>query len=137
VSRNGHRREKSPSAEGRVPDLIEYGSVRGDFHLDTIWSDGAHSIREMEEEGMYRGLGDIIMCNHSGGSLSPRAFFDEIQEQDKKIEKANDELNEITIFHGIEVNIEKTGKLMLKKLFSGSSTLGWESFIRPFRRRKR
>jgi DNA polymerase (family 10) len=48
-----------------LPKLIERSEVRGDLHMHTTESDGHHSIREMAEAAIERGLEYIAITDHS------------------------------------------------------------------------
>ena len=116
------RGEIEAAQEKKLPQLIEYSQIRGDLHLHTKWSDGAHTIRQMAEAAKKRGYKYIAITDHSqslkiaGGLIEKR-----LREQVEEIQKLNQELKDFTILSGIEVDIKSDGSLdfsdeMLSKL---------------------
>src|SRR3989344_8833419 len=72
-----------------LPQLIDYGDLRGDLQVQTDWTDGENSIEEMAEAAMDSGLEYIGITDHTktlvmtGGSdekklLKQMAAIDEI-----------------------------------------------------------
>ncbi|MBI4273052.1 DNA polymerase/3'-5' exonuclease PolX [Candidatus Uhrbacteria bacterium] len=113
------------SAQTRtLPDLIPYGSIRGDLQVQTSWSDGIESIEKMAIAAMANGLSYIAITDHTkslgvAGGLSER----ELARQGKEIDMLNKKFNEkkFHIFKSAEINIFKNGRFdisdsALKKL---------------------
>lgn len=104
--------EIEASMRNKLPNLIEYGSLKGDLQIQTKWTDGANSIKEMTEEAKKLGLEYIAITDHTKrnafvGGLDEK----QILKQKKEIEKINKEINGFTILSGTEVDILKNGKL--------------------------
>ncbi len=98
--------------KNKLPKLIEYGSLKGDLQIQTKWTDGANSIKEMAEESKKLGLEYIAITDHTKrnafvGGLDEK----QILKQKKEIEKINKEINGFTILSGTEVDILKNGEL--------------------------
>ena len=116
------RGEIEAAQEKKLPQLVEYSQIRGDLHLHTKWSDGAHTIRQMAEAAKKRGYKYIAITDHSqslkiAGGLTEKR----LREQMEEIQKLNQELKDFTILSGIEVDIKSDGSLdfsdeMLSKL---------------------
>ena len=102
--------EIGAAADGRLPDLIGYGEVRGDLHMHTQWSDGVHTIREMAAAAQAQGCEYIVITDHSAGlPVAHGMSTEDIQKQGKEIADLNKEFEDITILHGIEANIDREG----------------------------
>lgn len=98
--------------KNKLPKLIEYCSLKGDLQIQTKWTDGANSIKEMAEEAKKLGLEYIAITDHTK-SLAMTGGLDEkkLDQQKKEIDKVNKELTGIIILAGAEVNIMKDGSL--------------------------
>lgn len=114
--------EIEASIKNKLPNLIEYGSLKGDLQQQTKWSDGSNSIEEMAEESRKLGLEYIAISDHTK-SLAMAGGLDEkkLMKQKAEIEKLNKKISGIKILSGAEVNIMKDGSLdiddaTLKKL---------------------
>jgi len=108
-----NRGEIEAAMNKNLPRIVDYGDIKGDFHMHTKWSDGANSIEEMVEEAIKMGYEFITIADHAG-SLKIAGGMDEedIKEQAKEIEKIRKKYEgEIEIFQGAEVNITKEGKI--------------------------
>jgi len=67
------RGEIEAAQAGTLPDLVGYGSIRGDLHVHTTWSEGVHSIEEMAEAAKALGYEYIAICDHAENpSYRPR-----------------------------------------------------------------
>lgn len=109
------RGEIEAARTGTLPGLVEYGSVRGDLHAHTRWSEGSHSIEEMAEAAQALGYEYIAVCDHAetlhiARGLSPERLADQIRE----IERINREADgEFTVLAGTECNIGMDGRIDL------------------------
>jgi len=95
-----------------LPQLVKYSQIKGDLHLHTKWSDGAHTIRQMAEAAKKRGYKYIAITDHSqslkiAGGLTEKRLREQVEE----IQKLNQELKDFTILSGIEVDIKSDGSL--------------------------
>jgi DNA polymerase (family X) len=52
---------------GSVPDLVETGDLRGDFHMHSTWSDGEDSLEAMIAAAAARGYEYHAISDHSQG----------------------------------------------------------------------
>ena len=97
---------------GRLPRLIEPGSLRGDLQIQTTWTDGANSIEEMAAAARQRGRSYIAITDHTR-SLAMTGGSDERQlaEQMQAIAQLNAQLTDFRILSGAEVNINRDGTL--------------------------
>jgi len=106
------RGEIEAAQENRLPQLIEYSQIKGDLHLHTKWSDGAHTIKQMAEAAQKRGYKYIAITDHSQSLKFAGGLIEErLREQVEEIQKLNQELKDFTILSGIEVDIKSDGSL--------------------------
>jgi len=104
--------EIEAAQKNKLPKVIEYGSLKGDLQIQTKWTDGANSIKEMAEEAKKLGLEYIAITDHT----KRNAFVGGLDEkkiilQMKEIIKINKTIAGIRILSGSEVDILKNGKL--------------------------
>jgi DNA polymerase (family 10) len=108
------RGEIRAAAEGKLPNLIGYGEIKGDLHAHSTWSEGANSIGEMAEAAKSLGYEYIAICDHSKTLQIAHGMSEEdFRERDKEIEKVNREVEGIAVLSGVEVNVDSDGKLDL------------------------
>lgn len=106
------RGEIEVAQENKLPQLIEYTQIKGDLHLHTKWSDGAHTIKQMAEVAKKRGYKYIAITDHSQSLKFAGGLTEErLREQVEEIQKINQELDDFTILSGIEVDIKSDGSL--------------------------
>ena len=109
------RGEIEAARAGTLPDLVGYGSIRGDLHVHTRWSEGAHSVGEMAEAAAALGYEYIAVCDHAetlhiARGLSPERLADQVRE----IERINREGgSSVTVLSGTECNIGMDGRIDL------------------------
>jgi DNA polymerase (family 10) len=109
------RGELEAARTGNLPDLVGYDAVRGDLHVHTRWSEGAHSIEEMAEAARALGYGYIAVCDHAetlhiARGLSPGRLAEQVRE----IERINRESDgDFTLLSGTECNIGMDGRIDL------------------------
>ncbi len=104
--------ELEAAAAGTLPDLIDYGDVRGDLQTQTDWTDGADSIEAMAAEAKRLGREYIVITDHTKG-LAMTGGCDEkkLARQMRAIDKLRKQIGGIAILKGAEVNINKDGSL--------------------------
>ena len=106
------RGEIEAAQENKLPQLVEYSQIKGDLHLHTKWSDGAHTIRQMAEAAQKRGYKYIAITDHSQSLKFAGGLTEErLREQVEEIQKLNQELDDFTVLTGIEVDIKSDGSL--------------------------
>jgi DNA polymerase (family 10) len=97
---------------GKLPKLIGYDELRGDLQIQTNWTDGENSIRQMAEAAKKLGLEYIAITDHTK-SLAMTGGLDEkkLLEQMAEIDRVQEQISGIKILKGSEVNILKDGTL--------------------------
>lgn len=100
-----------PGSKGG-PRLIEARDMRGVLHCHTTYSDGKNTLREMVEACRSLGYKYFAVCDHSqtaayAGGLRPEALM----KQAREVDALNEELDDFTVFKGIESDILGDGQL--------------------------
>jgi DNA polymerase (family X) len=104
--------EIEAAAAGTLPDLITSQQIRGDLHMHTDYSDGADSVDTMVKACCALGYEYIAISDHSERSAASRTVSrsDLVQQRDE-IAAARERHPQITILHGLEVDIMPDGSL--------------------------
>jgi DNA polymerase (family 10) len=98
--------------EGRLPCLIEPGSLRGDLQIQTTWTDGAHSIEDMVAAARARGLEYVAITDHTRGlPMTGGSDEDQLRRQMSAIAGLDRQLDGFRVLTGAEVNIGRDGSL--------------------------
>jgi DNA polymerase (family 10) len=103
--------ELQAAAAGKLPDLIDYGDVRGDLQTQTSWTDGANSIEEMVAEAKRLGREYIAITDHTKGLAMMGSDEKKLRQQMHAIDALRKKTKGITVLKGAEVNINKDGTL--------------------------
>ncbi|HEY7508264.1 MAG TPA: DNA polymerase/3'-5' exonuclease PolX [Nitrososphaera sp.] len=100
------------AAKGRLPELVQYGSLKGDLQVHSENSDGTATIEEMALAAKQFGLDYIALTDHTK-SLAMAGGLDEQELLDQKdaIAELNDRLEGVRVLASAEVNIGKDGAL--------------------------
>jgi DNA polymerase (family 10) len=100
-------------SQGKVPKLIEYGSLKGDLQVHSENSDGTATIEEMARGAKAFGLDYIAITDHTKSlKLAGGLEEHELLEQADRILRLNNRLRgEFRILSSAEVNIMKDGSL--------------------------
>ncbi|MCP4629774.1 MAG: PHP domain-containing protein [bacterium] len=109
-----NRGEIEAAQNDTLPRLVEMADLKGDLHAHTDWSDGRHSLEEMIQAARDYGLEYLAITEHSdrlkiAGGLESSRLLAQIDE----IDRLNQELSDITLLKGIEVEILQDGRLDL------------------------
>ena len=109
-----HCGEIEAAAMRKLPALISQQDLQGDVHMHTVETDGRSTIEEMAEEAKAKGYKYMAITDHSknlafANGLDDKRALEHIQ----RIRKTNQQIEGITIFAGIEVDILADGTLDL------------------------
>ena len=98
--------------EHKLPNVIEYGSLKWDLHTHSNWSDGQNTIEEMVQTAIELKYEYIAITDHSpflavANGLDKERFFQKLNE----IEKLRKKYPQIKILMWTEVDILADGSL--------------------------
>lgn len=108
------RGEIEAADQQKLPDLVTMEQYRGDLHMHTLYSDGAHSIMEMALAAKKRGYEYIAITDHSRSlQVASGLSIKDLEEQWKEIDEVNRQLQGegITVLKGTEMDILADGSL--------------------------
>ncbi len=106
--------EVEAAEKDELPELIAQADLQGDVHMHTVETDGKCTIEEMAEAAREHGYKYMAITDHSKNLAFANGLDDKrAEEHIKKIRKANQQMEGITIFAGIEVDILAEGELDL------------------------
>src|SRR5579863_6759522 len=109
-----HLGEIDASEKHALPMLITQTDLQGDVHMHTVETDGRNTIEEMAEAARERGYKYMAITDHSKNLAFANGLDDKrAVEHVKRIRAANDVMEGIRIFAGIEVDILADGTLDL------------------------
>ncbi|HSD11564.1 MAG TPA: DNA polymerase/3'-5' exonuclease PolX [Candidatus Binatia bacterium] len=106
------RGEIAAALAGKLPHVLDYGSLRGDLQTQTSWTDGADSIEAMARAAKKLGLEYIAITDHTRSLAMTRGSDEEkLRRQMADIDAINAKLRGFRILKGAEVNIQRDGTL--------------------------
>jgi DNA polymerase (family 10) len=106
--------EIDAAANHTLPTLITLDDLQGDVHMHTVETDGKNTIEEMAEAARARGYKYMAITDHSKNLAFANGLDDKrAVVHIERIRAANDKIDDITIFAGIEVDILADGDLDL------------------------
>jgi DNA polymerase (family 10) len=107
--------EIEAAQQNKLPDLIKFEDVKGDFHVHSSWSDGSSSIQELVDYAKKMGYRFIGIADHSKSQRIAHGLNEErLLEQVEEIRNLNDkEEDGFRIFSGNESDITPDGSLDL------------------------
>lgn len=109
IREDGKEVEDFPAYEG---ELIELSDIKGDLHMHSTWSDGAHSIEEMVEACRAKGYTYMAITDHSQYLKVANGLTRErLLQQKEEIKKINEKYDDILILSGVEMDILPDGTL--------------------------
>jgi len=109
-----NRGELDAAADGTLPDLVTRADLRGNLHTHTTYSDGRHSLEEMAAAAQTRGLEYLAVTDHSPAVAVVQGLdADALRAQMDAIDRLNEDLDDLRVLKGIEVDILKDGSLDL------------------------
>ncbi|RLF35495.1 MAG: DNA polymerase/3'-5' exonuclease PolX [Thermoplasmata archaeon] len=117
-----NRGEIEAALENKLPRIIEYDNVKGDFHVHSTWSDGSDTIETIVDNAKKIGYSFIGIADHSQSLKIARGLSEEkLIKKIAEIERINKKNNDIRVLCGTECDIKPDGSLdysknVLKKL---------------------
>jgi DNA polymerase (family 10) len=97
-----------------LPQLITQADIQGDVHMHTVETDGRNTIEEMAEAAKARGYKYMAITDHSKNLAFANGLDDKrAVAHVERIRAAGKQIEGITIFAGIEVDILTDGDLDL------------------------
>ncbi|MBI3037185.1 DNA polymerase/3'-5' exonuclease PolX [Candidatus Woesearchaeota archaeon] len=114
--------EVEAAARNKLPNLVKYGGIKGDFHTHTVKSDGGNSLGDMVAAAKQLGYEYIAITDHSKSERIAHGLSDEEMEKWlKEIKAVAAREKGIKILAGSEVDILPNGELdypddLLKKM---------------------
>lgn len=107
-----NRGEIEVARHKRLPKLIEFKDIKGDFHNHTNLTDGISSLEEMAEAGRALGWEWIFVGDHSQSlkitkGLNPQSLHQTIAQA----RDLNQRYRDFRVFRSMEVDILKDGQL--------------------------
>ena len=98
--------------KGRLPRLVEYDDVIGDFHIHSTWSDGSDSIEDISRVAQNMGYSFVCIADHSQSLKIANGLSEErVNKKIDEIRKLNKKLSNFRIFCGTECDIKSDGSL--------------------------
>lgn len=106
-----NRGEIELAQQRKLPKIVRYEEVKGDFHIHSTWSDGTASIEEIARKAQEMGYEFVGIADHSASlkvayGLSEEKVLKKIQEIRKLQERFD-----VRIFAGTECDIKPDGSL--------------------------
>lgn len=96
----------------RLPLLISQQDLKGDLHVHTDWSDGAHHLEQMVSQARAMGYSYLAITEHSQSLKISRGLDEKrLQDQLRLIAQINKGLRDFKVLSGIEVDILRDGSL--------------------------
>jgi len=108
------RGEIDAAENDALPVLVERGDLKGDLHVHTNASDGRDSLEKMVEAARAQKLAYVAITDHAKYLGIVRGLDPErLARQGEAIDALNQQLRDIVILKGAEVDILEDGKLAL------------------------
>lgn len=108
------RGEVEAAQRGDLPDLITLDDVRGDLQSHTTASDGRATLEEMARAARALGREYLAVTDHSAYiGVTQGLDADELEKRIEEIERINEDVEDIVLLKGIEVDVMEDGSLDL------------------------
>jgi DNA polymerase (family 10) len=107
------RGELEAALEGRLPELIEMGDLKGDLQFHTTWSDGHQGLLEMAQVAKAYGLQYALVTDHSHSlGVAGGLTVDDLRRQRAEIDQVNGKMGgTFRVLAGVEVEVRADGSL--------------------------
>jgi len=107
-----NRGEIEVAKNKKLPKLVGYDDIFGDFHVHSIWSDGSDSIETVAGYAKKMGYAFVGITDHSQSLKIANGVSEEkIEKKINEIKKINKKISNFRILCGTECDIKSDGKL--------------------------
>lgn len=111
-----NRGEIEAAQAGRLPELINYGEVKGDLHVHCNWDGGANSIEEICAAALSLGYEYVGLADHTKFLRIERGLDEEkLRARNQEIDQLNARLaregKHFLVLKGCEANILADGQI--------------------------
>lgn len=106
------RGEVEAAIEDNLPELVEDQDIKGDFHVHSRYSDGAHTIEQMAQAAQARGYQYVAVTDHSPSlGIAHGVSPEDLKKKKEEIDAWNRAGKSIRLLSGTEVDIRTDGTL--------------------------
>jgi DNA polymerase (family X) len=106
------RGELKAAREGKLPELVSIGDIRGDLHSHTTLSDGRNTLGEMAAAGRARGYAYMAITDHSAShGFGDHVTAERLWKRIEEVREWNRGKRGFRLLAGSEVNIGLDGSL--------------------------
>jgi DNA polymerase (family 10) len=107
-----NRGEFEAAKKKKLPNLVGFDEINGDFHVHSFWSDGSDSIENIATAAQQRDYMFIGVTDHSQSlKIANGLTEDRIQKKLKEIKTLNKKFPNLRILCGTECDIKTDGTL--------------------------
>ncbi len=112
------RGEVEAAKEGKLPNLVEVGDLRGDLQMHSTWSDGSAELERMARVAMESGYEYIAFTDHSVSVGIANGLNEErFRRQWKAIDELNEKLKPFRVLKAVEAEVRSDGSLDFEREF--------------------
>jgi DNA polymerase (family 10) len=112
------RGEVEAAREGKLPNLVTVGDLKGDLQMHSTWSDGSAELERMARVAMESGYEYIAFTDHSVSVGIANGLNEErFRRQWKAIDDLNERLKPFRILKAVEAEVRSDGSLDFERSF--------------------
>jgi DNA polymerase (family 10) len=106
------RGEVEAAMEGSLPELVNLEDIKGDIHVHSNYSDGAHSLEELARLAEEMGYEYLAITDHSPSlGIAHGVSVEDLDRKREEIERWNRSGHKVVLLCGTEVDIRLDGSL--------------------------
>ena len=96
----------------KLPKLVGYNDINGDFHVHSDWSDGFNSIEEIAEAAKDFGYKFVYVTDHSQSlKVANGLSLERVDKKIKKIRELDKKITDFRVYCGTECDIKPDGTM--------------------------